>query len=105
MLAKLEWPGNIRELEHALHRAVILAKNDTISPKDLVPKLNSDEDRQPGEANFPSLEEYERQYIRRVLKHTNGRINGPEGAAAVLGMHPNTLRSRMKKLGIKRNEA
>ena len=48
----------------------------------------------------PPLEEFERRYIERVLERTRGRVSGRRGAAGILGLHPNTLRSRMKKLGI-----
>jgi DNA-binding NtrC family response regulator len=49
-----------------------------------------------------SLEELERMYLRRVLDHTRWRIEGPRGAAAILGLNPSTLRSRLRKLGIDR---
>jgi PAS domain S-box-containing protein len=101
------WPGNVRELENVLERAVILAGG---------PVLEIDPGSAPAgspaaarrdnchEEALPSstLEEVERRHILAVLGRTDGVIDGPRGAAKVLGLHPNTLRSRMKKLGINR---
>ena len=95
------WPGNVRELEHVIQRAVIVCKGDRIRVVDL-------EVGSRGAAtveDFVSLEEHERRYIQEVLARTGWRIRGAEGAAAVLGLHEATLRSRMKKLGISREGA
>ncbi len=95
------WPGNVRELEHVIQRAVIVCKGDRIRVEDL--EVGS---RGTGAVeDFVSLEEHERRYIQEVLARTGGRIRGAEGAAAVLGLHEATLRSRMKKLGISREGA
>jgi transcriptional regulator with GAF, ATPase, and Fis domain len=94
------WPGNVRELENVLERAVILATG---------PMLEVDPDvlGQPGAkpAGRPSaaLEDVERDHILAVLRQTKWVIEGPRGAATVLGLHPNTLRSRLKKLGLSRS--
>jgi transcriptional regulator with GAF, ATPase, and Fis domain len=99
-LVAYAWPGNVRELENIIERAVILA-NGTI--------LEMDPDSlcltgPTAEASQElSLERMERDHIVKVLKQTNGVIDGPRGAAKILNLHPNTLRSRMKKLGISRN--
>ncbi len=111
-LAAYAWPGNVRELENVIERAVILspgsdlllgpealpvsaaanvAANETISSPHNAP------------ANVLTLEQAERQYIITTLKQTQWRIDGPEGAAQLLGVPASTLRSRMKKLGIQRS--
>ncbi len=98
-LLSYPWPGNVRELENVLERAVILATG---------PRLEVDPDvlGQPGAkpAGQPSaaLEDVERNHILAVLRQTNWVIDGPRGAATILGLHPNTLRSRLKKLGLSR---
>jgi PAS domain S-box-containing protein len=93
-LKQYDWPGNIRELENIIERAVILSKSSALSVEPL----------QNGEPNvedkFNSLADYERKYIEKVLKTTFWRIEGPKGAARILDMNPKTLRSRMQKLGI-----
>ena len=91
------WPGNVRELENIIERAVILA-NGTILEID--PNILSLA-RTTAEASQEfTLEGVERDHIVKVLKQTDGVIDGPRGAAKILNIHPNTLRSRMKKLGI-----
>jgi formate hydrogenlyase transcriptional activator len=98
-LVAYSWPGNVRELENILERAVILAQdgNFEIGPT-LLPAATA------GVTGNEQLDlatlEYD--HIRKVLEQTSGVINGPRGAAGILGLHPNTLRSRMKKLGIAR---
>src|SRR5262249_1022161 len=102
------WPGNIRELENILERAIILANGPSleIDPEVFgtpardaaVPSAPPSE----GDGNLAALESTERVHITAALKQANGVIDGPRGAARILGLHPNTLRSRMKKLGIKR---
>ena len=92
-LQRYPWPGNIRELENVIERAVINAQSKTLQVD--LPKTSTfviDEHK--------SLEEVEREYILRMLEKTNWRIAGPGGAAVILGINPNTLRSRMQKLGI-----
>jgi transcriptional regulator with GAF, ATPase, and Fis domain len=91
-----DWPGNIRELENIIERAMILSKSNTLKVENL---------KSPDQAyieNLQTLADHERDYIIQVLDQTLWRINGPKGAASVLDMHPETLRSRMRKLGIKR---
>ncbi len=91
------WPGNVRELENIMERAVILSHGSLIEIEDL-PELIS-----PAGAPNPvdTLEEVERAHILRTLRESSAVIDGPKGAAALLGLHPNTLRSRLQKLGIK----
>jgi transcriptional regulator with GAF, ATPase, and Fis domain len=95
-LCDYEWPGNIRELKNVIERAVISSDNHTLKLdwfyKDIENSM---------QATAPtSLEEMETAHILRVLKECNWKINGESGAAEKLVMHPNTLRSRMKKLKI-----
>lgn len=103
-LMSYHWPGNIRELEHLLERCILQADGDTIRQIDL-PKSPPAPDDHPaaiGPAELKTLEENEREYILTVTRHCKGRIAGPAGAAELLGVHPSTLNSRMKKLGIKK---
>lgn len=95
-LQRYSWPGNIRELQNVIERAAILATGNSVDVSGLLPKLNP----LASNANLPTLDDVERAHIQRVLEHTSGVIAGPKGAAMILGMHPNTLRSRMIKLGI-----
>jgi len=96
MLARYSWPGNIRELENVIERAVISASGPTLH----IPPLTQD---QPEVHDaFCSLADVERQHILSVLEHTLWRIEGQAGAASILGLHPDTLRHRMKKHRISR---
>jgi PAS domain S-box-containing protein len=95
MLQSYPWPGNVRELKHAVESALIISKG-----KNLQFELPQIKDTAP--SDFKSFEEMERDYILRVLKAKNWRIGGENSAASTLGMHVNTLRGRMKKLGIKK---
>ncbi|MGE0377500.1 MAG: helix-turn-helix domain-containing protein, partial [Planctomycetaceae bacterium] len=114
-LVAYPWPGNIRELENVIERAVILCRGSTleIDPRILQGSLPSRGTTLgtalpvadgPAGAGADTLEAIERNHILAVLDKTNWRIEGDRGAADVLGLHPNTLRSRMKKLGITRPE-
>ncbi len=93
------WPGNIRELEHLIERAVILSEGPELAPIDWLSPVS---EKVLGNGKPLTLEEIDRQYIRDVLEQTNWRVSGPSGAAAVLGLKPTTLEARMKKLGITR---
>jgi PAS domain S-box-containing protein len=94
------WPGNVRELESILERAVILCPGPTLQLDDKLETLSS-----PLPSTARTLEEMERNQILRTLIETRWRINGKDGAAAILGLHPSTLRARIHKLGITRPEA
>jgi transcriptional regulator with GAF, ATPase, and Fis domain len=96
-LAERSWPGNVRELANVIERAMIHSTGNTLvldeapSPQRSVPVRDSG-----------TLEEMERQYVEDALRRCRWRINGRGNAAEVLGLHPNTLRNRMKKFGIQR---
>lgn len=102
------WPGNIRELENVLERAVILCRGEEldIPPAHLVSSLATAQPTsgtvQPTSSGDQSIEAVERQHILNVLTRANWKIEGASGAAEILGLPPNTLRSRLKKLGIER---
>ncbi|MFZ5892978.1 MAG: sigma 54-interacting transcriptional regulator [Myxococcota bacterium] len=123
-LAEYTWPGNVRELENVVERAAILASGAQLvlepqslptlvpgSARSATPHEAPDVlPRAPAVASTPasgvrSLDEVERRHILSVLESSGWVVEGERGAAKVLGMHPNTLRSRMKKLGISRQEA
>lgn len=95
-LQQYAWPGNIRELENIIERAMI-------TTPDTVLRVELPENPITTHETLPTLEEHERAYILRILHTTHGRIHGSKGAAAILGMNPWTLRSRMEKLGIKKS--
>ena len=92
------WPGNVRELQNVLERAAILARGPIVEIDEALEQRLS-----PSDHPLPatSLQDVERAHILRVLAETNGIIEGPRGAARILDLHPNTLRFRLQKLGIK----
>jgi formate hydrogenlyase transcriptional activator len=96
-LLKYPWPGNVRELQNVIERAVILSPGPLL---EVGPLLSPPAGTGAHPQRLRTLEEVEREHIRRVLDETGGVISGPKGAAAILGMNPNTLRSRMVKLGM-----
>jgi formate hydrogenlyase transcriptional activator len=95
-LVRYAWPGNVRELENLIERAVILTRGTNL-------EIPLAELRATPDASSPvTLEDAERDHIRRVLEQSSGVVGGPNGAAARLGMKRTTLQSKMKKLGISR---
>jgi len=97
-LQHYQWPGNIRELEHVIERAVILSEGSELEPIEWLSQPGS----KAGSGKIPTLEEMERQHIVDVLEQTNWRVSGEKGAAKILDLNPTTLEARMKKLGITR---
>ncbi|NII29172.1 sigma 54-interacting transcriptional regulator [Pseudoflavitalea sp. X16] len=96
------WPGNIRELEHLIERSVLLAKG-TIIEEILLPTVEKMEGTAVAEdAALKTIVENERDYILSVLRKCHGRIWGAGAAAEILNINPSTLKSKMKKLGIKK---
>ncbi len=117
LLTRYDWPGNIRELQNVVERAVVLSRGPILKlGADLLPAgsggmASTDEVAGLGLDNHQShdvigdpssLEQVERRHIQSVLQKTDWVIEGERGAAKILDLHPNTLRSRMKKLGIER---
>ena len=99
VLQDYPWPGNVRELESVIERAVILCPGPVLQ---LADKLEVSSP--PLSSAVRTLEETERNQILKTLSETRWRIEGKDGAAAILGLHPSTLRARMHKLGIVRPE-
>ena len=95
-LQSYPWPGNVRELKHVVESSMITAQGNALH-FDLPKALDF-----TTEGAFKSLEEMERQYILEVLQEKNWKIAGEKSASSILDIHPNTLRSRMQKLGIKK---
>jgi len=96
-----DWPGNIRELENLVERALILTNDGTLEPEHLsfaLDKGNAAVEHPPA----ARLEDVERAHIRSMLAQTGWRIEGERGAAALLGLNPSTLRGRIRKLGIRK---
>ena len=118
LLAAYPWPGNIRELENVIERSIILAAGTTLEidpdtlrvpsaglePQSSAPSLAPGGAREPAAARVSggTLADAERRQILAALEETRGVIEGSRGAAKALGIQASTLRSRMKKLGIRR---
>jgi PAS domain S-box-containing protein len=102
-LTRWPWPGNIRELENFLERAVILTRGPALyaplAELELAESLPA-----VLETQSPTLEVAEREHIIRVLREVRGQIGGADGAAAQLGLKRTTLNSKLKKLGIERSD-
>ena len=98
-LCGYDWPGNIRELRNVIERAVILANGPILKIA-----LPTDElaTAMPPKSPQASLAKVERDHIVQVLEACGWRVRGLGGAAAILGLNPSTLESRMNKLGIRR---
>jgi formate hydrogenlyase transcriptional activator len=115
-LMSYPWPGNIRELQNVMERAVVLLSGPTLKlDKDLVPVAVAEGDPEVPAAQetlpaglapsrLPTLEEVERSHILAALQQAGGVIEGLKGAARILNLHPNTLRHRMNRFGIKRSD-
>ena len=104
-LGAYDWPGNVRELMNVVERAVLTSSSGVLKlATPLQPVANDDSVSTPSApATLATLREVESAHISATLEACNGKIAGPGGAAEVLGLHPNTLRSRIKKLGIGRS--
>lgn len=98
-LSQYDWPGNIRELENIIERAVILSENGRIKPGAWIPNQNTASNK-----NIQTLEEMEREHILKALIQTKWQVGGEQGAAKLLGIKRTTLQARMKKLSIVKPE-
>jgi formate hydrogenlyase transcriptional activator len=114
-LSRYDWPGNIRELQNVIERAVVLSRGTVLRlgldllpvttetlPEEAIAIDSSSNGKTTGDDHF-SLEQVERRHILQVLKQAEWVIEGQNCAARILDLHPNTLRSRMKKLGLDRS--
>lgn len=113
-LTNYSWPGNVRELQNVIERALILSTGPILELESELTKVSAspiisdltegvtDVTRFAGHSELKTLHEVERAHILAVLQETHWVIEGSSGAAKTLDMHPNTLRHRMEKLGIKR---
>jgi formate hydrogenlyase transcriptional activator len=99
-LAQYHWPGNIRELENVIERAVILSPGPVLRVP--VRDLNTHATPEPNSGRAQTMEEVERRHILSTLKETRWVLSGPNGAATRLGLNRSTLYFRMNRLGIVR---
>src|SRR5262249_25673096 len=104
LLESYPWPGNIRELQNVIERSVIVSETTTFSVDEswLSRQPQPDESRSPMELSR-RLASQEREIIESALKESGGRVSGPSGAAAKLGMPASTLESKIKSLKINKN--
>ncbi|WP_460576209.1 sigma 54-interacting transcriptional regulator [Hymenobacter coalescens] len=103
-LQRYAWPGNIRELEHVVERAVIASSGPFLefAGFSAAPVPASAGPSAPASGILKTLREQERDHILAALQRTGGRVSGPQGAAVLLDINAKTLEARMKKLGIRR---
>lgn len=103
-LCRWKWPGNIRELENFLERAVILTRGSVLYvPLSEIEDMDDEEPEEESAGN-PTLQAAEREHIVRALREAKGMVGGPNGAAARLDLKRTTLNSKIKKLGIERSD-
>jgi transcriptional regulator with GAF, ATPase, and Fis domain len=117
-LKEYSWPGNVRELENVIGRAAVTSTGEALQLPDgwnsevrLVNRNGGPNSCDSAGLESPvakskrvaTLGELKKAHILEILHQTNWRIEGPKGAALILGLHPNTLRFRMRKLGIQRS--
>ena len=103
MMEAYHWPGNIRELENIIERALIVSQGDSLS----IPHLDRTNDRKSRKfepqstLSLPTFDETVSMYLNQVLDLTKGKVHGPGGAAELTGLNPSTLRHKLRKLGIR----
>jgi DNA-binding NtrC family response regulator len=95
LLKSYDWPGNIRELENIIERAVITAKDNKLNVEYLIPNGSNDDEKAS-----EKMEDVERNHIINILDKCSWKVSGPDGASERLGLNRTTLLSRMKKLNI-----
>ena len=107
LLQSYDWPGNIRELQNVIERSVILSSGDVFSVDELWLSTTSSaapRGEAPAAINGVGEPWNEREIIEAALAETRGRVSGPSGAAAKLGIPPSTLDHRIKALKINKNQ-
>jgi transcriptional regulator with GAF, ATPase, and Fis domain len=97
-LETYDWPGNIRELENIIERALILSRNGSLDYGEWIPAMT----KAPRPGSLRKLEDVEKNHILEALKKTGWKVSGEKGAAKLLGLNATTLEARMKKWGIRR---
>ena len=101
-LMRYEFPGNVRELENMVERALILSSSERLN-LDAVLKSGMKQ-RKKRNSQFKTLDEMQKEHIIQAIRRCNGRISGKDGAAVILGLNDKTLYSRIKKLGIEKSD-
>lgn len=101
-LRSYSWPGNIREMEHLIERSILLTNTSLITTINLPGKSRIQPSQTVSETEARSLEDVEREHILNMIRLSNGRISGPNGAAVKLRLPSTTLISKMQKLGIRK---
>ncbi|MCF0074237.1 sigma 54-interacting transcriptional regulator [Dyadobacter sp. CY261] len=100
-LVHYDWPGNVRQLEHLIERSVLLSTGPSLTHVPFPARMRQPEKPEASEhAVLKTIDENERDHILKVLKFCKGKVAGDCGAAEILGVHPSTLNSKMKRLGI-----
>lgn len=102
-LVAYDWPGNIRELENIIERAMILSRGGVLEYGEWIPTEKMNGVDAVKTVSSAKLEDIERNHIIETLKKTGWKVSGEKGAAKILGLNATTLEARMKKLGIKRD--
>lgn len=101
-LQTYHWPGNIRELQNVIERALIVRPGEPLSFPELTESRSDPlKGKLPSQSHFPTMDELISQHIRKSLVLSKGKIDGPGGAAELLNLNPSTLRGKMRKFGIK----
>ncbi|HLP37210.1 sigma 54-interacting transcriptional regulator [Lacibacter sp.] len=95
-------PGNVRELENLIERALIISKGSVLEYGDWIPAASGISAANHSSSSKQTLEDVEKEHIIQTLERTNWKVSGEKGAAKILGLNATTLEARMKKLGISR---
>ena len=103
-LMAYDWPGNVRELEHLLERSILMSKTELIREVNLLNASHTSSEPEAAETLIKTSLENERDHLLFVLRKCNGKIYGRGGAAELLDMHVSTLNSRIRKLGIRKEQ-
>jgi transcriptional regulator with GAF, ATPase, and Fis domain len=108
-LQSYDWPGNVRELQNVIERGVIRSRNGQLDlglrpVRGAVgrPPRRADSDAKSAPVSLDDLKDHERSLLLDALSRTGGKIYGPDGAAALLGIKPTTLSSKVQRMGLKR---